>query len=130
MIQVPKFKGLDAINVFNKQGKTNYAEAHIKFQQDVKHLLETPRGSVLGNLDYGSNLYRYLYLPVKQSTGTMIQEEIRNVIESNYEDIIIDTVDVVLGSKTIEVSIGYNNGNSNVIDYINLDFESGGEMNG
>ena len=129
---VPKFKGIDSVNVFDVRGRTGVAEGNVKFQQDVKHLLETPLGSVLGNLSYGPLLYQYIFLPVQESTGTLIQNEIKKRIEDNYSDIVIDTVDVSLSKKKIEVSIGMNNGNSNVIEYIDLDFSTfdGGDLNG
>lgn len=129
---VPKFKGIDSINVFDCRGGTGVAEGNVKFQQDVKHLLETPLGSVLGNLKYGSLLYQYIFLPVQESTGTLIQNEIKRRIEDNYSDIVIDTVDVTLSRKKISVSIGMNNGNSNVVEYIDLDFSTvdGGDLNG
>lgn len=131
---VPKFKGIDAINVFNKQGSVNIVEGNLKFQQDIKHLLETPLGTIPGNLTYGSNLYTYLFMPANMATGTLIQEEIRRRIEANYADIVIDTVNVtfdnsVENKRTIYVSIGYNNGNSNILEYINMDF-TGGDIDG
>lgn len=128
MITVSKFSGLDSINVFSVNGRTNVATGNKKFQEDVKHLLETPLGTVLGNLSYGSNLYQYVYLPANQATGTLIQEEIRRRIEDNYSDIKIDTVDVTFEGRAIYVSIGYSNNNSNVVEFIDLDFE-GGEIN-
>lgn len=129
---VPKFKGIDSVNVFDCRGGTGVAEGNAKFQQDVKHLLETPLGSVLGNLKYGSLLYQYIFLPVQESTGTLIQNEIKKRIEDNYSDIVIDTVDVTLSRRKINVSIGMNNGNSNVVEYIDLDFSTvdGGDLNG
>lgn len=129
---VPKFKGIDSVNVFDCRGGTGVAEGNAKFQQDVKHLLETPLGSVLGNLKYGSLLYQYIFLPVQESTGTLIQNEIKKRIEDNYSDIVIDTVDVTLSKRKINVSIGMNNGNSNVVEYIDLDFSTvdGGDLNG
>lgn len=129
---VPKFKGIDSVNVFDCRGGTGVAEGNAKFQQDVKHLLETPLGSVLGNLKYGSLLYQYIFLPVQESTGTLIQNEIKKRIEDNYSDIVIDTVDVALSKRKINVSIGMNNGNSNVVEYIDLDFSTvdGGDLNG
>ena len=129
-MQVPKFKGLDSVNLINDQGGTNIIEGNLKFQQDVKHLLETPLGSVLGNLSYGSNLYKYLFRPVNEATGSLIQEEIKQRIEDNYQDIIIDTVDVTLNKRAIYVKIGYYNNNSNVLDYIELDLEREGDING
>lgn len=109
--------------MFDVRGRTSISEGMTKFQQDVKHLLETPLGSVLGNLTYGSNLYQYLFLPVTEATGTLIQEEIKKRIEENYSDIKVDSIDISLSRKEIDVSIGINNGNSNVLEYINLDFE-------
>lgn len=129
---VPKFKGIDSVNVFDCRGGTGVVEGNVKFQQDIKHLLETPLGSVLGNLKYGSLLYQYIFLPVQESTGTLIQNEIKKRIEDNYSDIVIDTVDVTLSKRKINVSIGMNNGNSNVVEYIDLDFSTvdGGDLNG
>lgn len=124
---VPKFRGINSENLYSPNGRVNVSEGMLKFQQDLKHLLETPLGSVLGNLDYGSNLYKYLFLPVQESTGTLIQEEIKTRIQRNYSDIIIDSVDVAFSRRTINITIGMNNGNSNVVEYINLDFERSDE---
>lgn len=129
-MQVPKFRGLNSEELFNVQGGTGVVEGNIKFQQDVKHLLETPLGSVLGNLNYGSNLYRYIFLPLRESTGNLIQEEIKTRIENNYSDITVDNVDVTMGDKTINITIGFNNNNSNIMDYIEMDIEREGDING
>ena len=117
---VQKFKGIDSENLFTSWGTTNVAIGNIKFQQDIKHLLETPLGSVVGNLDYGSNLYQLLYLPVNDALGTMIQEEIRNCIEKNYSDILVEEVEVYFEGRTVQVKIGINNNNSNILEYINI----------
>lgn len=129
-MQVPKFRGLNSEELFNVQGGTGVVEGNVKFQQDVKHLLETPLGSVLGNLNYGSNLYRYIFLPLRESTGNLIQEEIKTRIENNYSDITVDNVDVTMGDKTINITIGFNNNNSNIMDYIEMDIEREGDING
>lgn len=129
-MQVPKFRGLNSEELFNVQGGTGVVEGNVKFQQDVKHLLETPLGSVLGNLNYGSNLYRYIFLPLRESTGNLIQEEIKTRIENNYSDITVDNVDVTIGDKTINITIGFNNNNSNIMDYIEMDIEREGDING
>ena len=129
-MQVPKFRGLNSEELFNVQGGTGVVEGNVKFQQDVKHLLETPLGSVLGNLNYGSNLYRYIFLPLRESTGNLIQEEIKTRIENNYSDITVDSVDVTMGDKTINKTIGFNNNNSNIKDYIEMDIEREGDING
>lgn len=129
-MQVPKFRGLNSEELFNVQGGTGVVAGNVKFQQDVKHLLETPLGSVLGNLNYGSNLYRYIFLPLRESTGNLIQEEIKTRIENNYSDITVDNVDVTMGDKTINITIGFNNNNSNIMDYIEMDIEREGDING
>lgn len=118
---VQKFKGIDSEDLFTAWGTTNVATGNLKFQQDIKHLLETPLGSVVGNLDYGSNLYQLLYLPVNDALGTMIQEEIRNCIERNYNDILVEEVEVYFEKRTVQVKIGINNNNSNILEYINID---------
>ena len=118
-----KFRGIDSEHLFSVNGRTNWSEGHIKFQQDVKHLLETPLGSMLGNLNYGSNLYQLLFLPVSESTGVLIQEEVQRVIELNYVDIKVPEINVTFDKNKVFVSLGITNGNSTVIDYINVDFE-------
>ena len=97
---IEKFKGINSEELFNVAGGTNMSEGMIKFQQDVKHLLETPLGSVLGNLNYGSKLYQLLFLPVSESTGTLIQEEIQRTIEVNYADIKVVSIDITFGKRT------------------------------
>lgn len=120
---VPKYKGINSEELYNVQGGTNWSEGYTKFQQDVKHLLETPLGSMLGNISYGSNLYQLLFLPVNESTGTLIQEEIRNTIERNYPDIKVPNIDVELGKHTVNVRIGIDNKNSNIVEYVDLNLE-------
>ena len=128
-----QFKGIDSERLYNTYGGTNWSEGHVKFQQDVKHLLETPLGSMLGNTSYGSKIYQLLFLPDNEATGTLIQEEIRRTIESNYTDIKVQSVDISFGevgtdkANCIYASLGISNGNSDAIDYINIDFERSGE---
>lgn len=124
---IQKFKGMNSEKVFNVAGGTNWSEGDIKFQQDVKHLLETPLGSMIGNLNYGSKLYQLLFLPVNEATGTLIQEEIKKTIESNYRDIKVPYVEITFKNNTVYASIGVTNGNSEITDYINIDFERSGE---
>lgn len=127
---ISKFSGLNSEKVFNAAGGTNWSEGNVKFQQDVKHLLETPLGSMLGNLSYGSNVYQMLFLPITNSTGTLLQEEIKRTIESNYGDIVVQSVDITFDKKNNKVyaDIGISNGNSTITDYVNVDFERSGEF--
>lgn len=120
---VPKYSGIDSVETFNIQKRTNVVTDNIKFQQDVKRLLETPLGSMLANPSYGSNLYEFLQYPVNDGLGILIQEEVKSRIEANYKDVSVEEVNVTFEGKTVSVSIGMNNGNSNVLDYINVDFE-------
>ena len=125
---VPKYKGINSEKLYNLQGGTNWSEGYVKFEQDVKHLLETPLGSMLGNISYGSNLYQLLFLPVSESTGTLIQEEIRRTIERNYPDIKVPNIDIEFDKNTVNAKIGIDNKNSNIIEYIDLNLErSSGE---
>lgn len=120
---VPKFRGLSSNTLFNTWGSTVTTEGNVKFEEDIKLLLETPLGSVLGNLTFGSNLYRLLYLQVNDALGTKIQEEIKKRIEDNYHDIIVTSVDVTFNKRDVAVKIGLNNSNSNVLTYIDLTFD-------
>ena len=118
---VKKFSGLSSTQLFNTWGGTRLIEDNIKFQEDVKNLLETPLGSIPGNPTFGSNLFKFLYMNVTTSLGALIQQEVRDRLESNYPDILVDSVDVILERRAVKLTIGMNNSNSNVITYINLE---------
>ena len=118
---VKKFSGLSSTKLFNTWGGTRLIEDNIKFQEDVKNLLETPLGSIPGNPTFGSNLFKFLYMNVTTSLGALIQQEVRDRLESNYPDILVDSVDVILERRAVKLTIGMNNSNSNVITYINLE---------
>lgn len=122
---VPKFSGLDNQEVFTPSGNTKVSTGNIKFQQDVKLLLETPIGTMLGNPTFGSNLYSFLHSPITNGLGSLIQNEVRQRIEDNFEDIKIDEVNVTFAGHTIYLNIGFNNKNSNILEYIDLQIEGG-----
>ena len=119
---VKKYSGMKYTELFNAWGGTKVEEGNIKFQEDIKLLLETPIGSVLGSPSFGSNLYRYMFQPLSNDLGILIQNEIKERIEKYYSDIRVEKVSVTLSNKKVSVSIGLNNMNSNVLDYVDLDF--------
>lgn len=120
---VPKFSGLDNQDVFSSSGGTRVATGNLKFQQDVKLLLETPLGTMLGNPTFGSNLFSFLHSPITNGLGSLIQNEVRQRIEDNFEDIKIDEVNVTFEGHTVLLNIGFNNRNSNILEYIDLQIE-------
>ena len=60
-INVLTLQGMSTDKVINSLGSIGVVAQHDKLQQDIRTLLLTRKGSLLGNPEYGSNLYRYLF---------------------------------------------------------------------
>ena len=96
-----------------------------KFHEDLKVLLETKRGTLIGDPDFGSNLYTLLYEPANQQTAAKIRQEIVLAIERYYEQVVIDQLDVAFKPHTVQLSIYYRMFNTNIQDTVMLEFIRG-----
>ena len=96
-----------------------------KFHEDLKVLLETKRGTLISDPDFGSNLYTLLYEPANQQTAAKIRQEIVLAIERYYEQVVIDQIDVAFKPHTVQLSIYYRMFNTNIQDTVMLEFIRG-----
>lgn len=99
--------GMTVINPINSLGGIRVVQNVEKFHSDLKVLLETEKGTMIGDPEFGSNLYRYLFLPASESTASLIREEIRTCIENNFENIIVQNIDIIFENNTASVVITY-----------------------
>lgn len=99
--------GMTVINPINSLGGIRVVQNVEKFHSDLKVLLETEKGTMIGDPEFGSNLYRYLFLPASESTASLMREEIRTCIENNFENIIVQNIDIIFENNTASVVITY-----------------------
>lgn len=96
-----------------------------KFREDLRTLLETQKGTLIGDPAFGSDLYQLLFEPANSSTAALIRQEVANTIEKYYNNIVINQVDVTYKTNTVQLHIYYNIFNTNIGDTIMLEFIRG-----
>lgn len=106
-MNILSLSGMTVINPINSLGGIRVVQNVEKFHSDLKVLLETEKGTMIGDPEFGSNLYRYLFLPASESTASFIREEIRTCIESNFENIIVQNIDIIFKDNTASAVITY-----------------------
>lgn len=114
-----------SIDLINKQGGVNNTQTVRKFHEDLKILLETKKGTLIGDPSFGSNLCDLLFEPANTQTAARIRQEVAIVIERYYEQVIVDSIDVTYKSKTIQLEIAYRMFNTNIRDTVMLEFIRG-----
>ena len=120
-----KIAGSRAESLFNSLGGFNRVVSNQKFRDDLLVLLETRKGSLIGDPEYGSNLHQLLFEPANEATANRIRMEVANTVEKYYDNFLIDRVDVTFKSHTVLLNIYYKLINSNIEDSVMLEFISG-----
>lgn len=80
---------------------------------------------MVGDPDFGSNLFTYLYEPASEATASLIRTEIDMVVSKYYSNFTIQSVDVYFKEKSVGLHITYSIVNSNVADSVTLEFIRG-----
>ena len=96
-----------------------------KFHEDLKVLLETKKGTLIGDPNFGSDLCDLLYEPANNLTANEIRQEIAETIETYYNNVSIQSVDVTFRPHTIQLAIFYKLYNTNIKDTVMLEFIRG-----
>lgn len=122
---VSQLKGMSSQNTINLQGGFKRLSAHNKFLDDIKVLLETQRGTTIGDPNFGSDLNELLFQPANEATASAIRIEVASAIERYYENVVIDSVDVIFKDKTVSLIINLSLANTNVGDTLMLEFIRG-----
>lgn len=124
MANIYSLQGIST-DLLNNLGSIKLSSTTSKFREDIRLLLETQKGTVIGDPSFGSNLCELLYEPANDSTGALIRQEVANTIEKFYNNVVIDSVDVTFSKNTVKLSIYYRVYNSNIGDTIMLEFLTG-----
>lgn len=120
--------GASADSLLNNLGGFKRLVSNSKFHDNLKVLLETRKGTLIGDPDYGSNLYQLLFEPANEATAALIRQEVATTIEKYYSNVVIDSVDVTFKSMTIQLNVSYRIMNTNIGDTVMLEFIKGNSI--
>jgi phage baseplate assembly protein W len=113
-INVLTLQGMSTDKVINPLGSVGVVAQHDKLQQDVRTLLLTRKGSLIGNPAYGSNLYTYLFDQASSNTLNSINLEIEEILKANYNFINKVETESRVEDHTLYISISYTTMNDNL----------------
>jgi len=113
-INVLTLQGMSTDKVINSLGSIGVVSQHEKLQQDIRTLLLTRKGSLLGNPEYGSNLYRYLFDNSSNTNVLLINDEVKSVLLNNYNFIKDVTIESEIDSTLLYLKIDYVTVNTNL----------------
>ena len=114
-----------SIDLLSNLGNVKVTSTVKKFHEDLKVLLETRKGTLIGDPNFGSNLCDLLYEPANNYTASQIRHEVAITIEKYYPQMIVDAVDVTFKAHTIQLLISYRMFNTNIKDTVMLEFIRG-----
>lgn len=117
--------GASADTLLNNLGGFKRLVSNNKFQDNLKVLLETRKGTLIGDPEFGSNLYELLFEPASEAVAAEIRQEVATVIEKYYPNVVIDSVDVLFKPVTIQLNIFYRILNTNIEETTMLEFIRG-----
>lgn len=117
--------GPSAEALLNNLGGWRKIVSNPKFNDNLKVLLETRKGTLIGDPSFGSDLYELLFEPANEATAAQIRQEVAHTIEEHFGNIIIESVDVTFRPFTIKLDIAYSFINTNVGDTAVIEFIRG-----
>ena len=93
-----------------------------KLEEDIRMLLMTSKGTLIGDPSYGSDLYRIIYYGNTSATASRIRYEIADCLAEHYPQVKIISVDVEFNENSVIMNIHYNIDYSNVSSNMMLEF--------
>ena len=116
---------MSAQSTYNSLGGFRRLISNNKFHDDLRMLLETEKGTLIGDPDFGSTLHSLLFEPANNATASLMRQEIATSIETYYPNVTINSVDVTFTDKTVKFFIHYSISNTNIGDTVMLEFIRG-----
>ena len=110
----------------NTLGGLRIGSGNDKFHDDLKVLLETRKGTMLGDPDFGSNLFTLLYLPANEATAQMIRDEVATCVHKYFSNINLLAIDVLYKQYSVSMVIYYTLSSGSVSNSVTLEFIKGG----
>ena len=113
-MNILSMQGMSTATVINAQGSIGIVSQYEKLQQDIRTLLLTRKGSLLGNPEYGSNLYKFLFELSSDTNLLLINKEIKDVLLNNYNFINNVEVKSKIDGNALYMTIDYFTVNTNL----------------
>lgn len=123
-VKIYELNGI-SLDLLTNLGNVRIKSSLEKFKEDLRMLLETKRGTLIGDPAFGSNLYQILFEPANESTAALIRQEVATTIERYYTNVSIQQIDINFKSTTVLITIFFNIINTNIGDTIMLEFIRG-----
>lgn len=120
-MNVLNLQGLSTDKVINPLGQLGVVSQQTKLIQDLRTLLLTRYGSVIGNPTYGSKLYDILFEQASEATIAQAELEIKNVIQSNYNFIYNVTVKAEVQPNALHLTVKYSTLNTELLTTLEFD---------
>ena len=117
--------GMSSQSTYNNLGGFRRLISNNKFHEDLRMLLETQRGTLIGDPDFGSNLHELLFEPAYNATAALMRQDIADCIEKYYSNVVINSIDITFTNVTVKLFINYTLMNTNVGDTVMLEFIRG-----
>lgn len=106
---------------FLKGSRTSYTSQVPKLIEDLQLLLSTEKGTLWGRPDYGTDIQKYLFEPVTETTGELIRQEVINAIRRSYPNLNLVKVDVTFIQDGINLNIYYSVNQNNLNQLLDFD---------
>ena len=123
-VKIYELNGI-SLDLLTSLGNVRTKSSLDKFKEDLRMLLETKRGTLIGDPAFGSSLYQILFEPANKSTAALIRQEVANTIEKYYTNVSVQQIDINFRLNTVQISIFFNIINTNIGDTIMLEFIRG-----
>lgn len=113
-MNILNLQGMTTDKVINPLGQLGVVSQQEKLTQDMETLLLTRKGSVIGNPKYGSNLHDFLFEPASEDTIKRIEQEIKQVLTTNYSSLSNLEVESKLDGNRLDIKVNYTTLNSDL----------------
>lgn len=99
--------GLNLTKPINTVGGTNRSIQAKKFEDDLRVILMTEKGTLIGNPDFGSNMFKYLFEPSNELTASLMRDEVKEVVERYFSNVVIKNIDIEFNRNNVKMKIRY-----------------------
>lgn len=120
-MNVLNMQGLSTDKVINPLGQLGVVNQQEKLAQDLRTLILTRQGSVLGNPLYGSRLHEILFDVANDATIALAEAEVKTIIEENYNIIHNVNIKCSVEENTLHMSVSYSTLNSELSTSLEFD---------
>jgi len=99
-------KGMGTIQLTEHTNSTAVFADQKKLFEDIKFMIKTPRGSILGSPGYGSDVLEMLYMPGTKATQELIQSAVYDVL-TTFSGVTVKNVTSSLSTDQKTIVIRY-----------------------